>query len=43
MKRTYVLVSVQPGLFNDYAFVEADGKIHKVALDRVYDIKTRSL
>lgn len=42
-KRTYELLSIESGFFGDYAFVLIDGKIHKVALDRVYDIKTRSL
>ena len=37
--KRYVLVNVSTGLFKDYAFVESDGEIEKVSLDRVYDIK----
>jgi hypothetical protein len=35
----YELVDVKSGIFNDYAFVQRNGKISKVSLDRVYDIK----
>jgi hypothetical protein len=40
--KRYELVEIVHGIFNDYAFVQADGKIHKVALDRVCDIKEES-
>lgn len=35
----YELVGVVSGLFNDYALVQANGKIEKVSLGRVYDIR----
>ena len=35
----YELLEIVSGIFNDYAFVQRDGKISKVALDNVYDIK----
>jgi hypothetical protein len=35
----YELVDIKHGYFNDYAFVQAKGRIIKVSLDRVYDIK----
>ena len=37
--KTYELIDIKHGFFNDYAFVLADGKISKVSLDRVYDIQ----
>ena len=35
----YQLIEIVSGLFNDYAFVQSNGKVMKVSLDRVYDIK----
>ena len=35
----YELLEIVSGIFNDYAFVQSNGKISKVVLDRVYDIK----
>ena len=35
----YELVSVSSGVFCDYAFVQKHGKISKVYLDDIYDIK----
>lgn len=35
----YELIGIGSGLFNDYAFVQTNGKIQKVALDRVYDVR----
>ena len=35
----YELVSIVSGIFNDYAFVQSNGKFIKVSLDRIYDIK----
>ena len=37
--KRYELVEIVSGIFNDYAFVQSNGKIHKVSLDRVFDIK----
>lgn len=38
-KKRYELVQIVSGFFSDYAFVQTDGKIYKVPLDRVFDIK----
>lgn len=35
----YELVEIVSGLFNDYAFVQKDGKISKAYLDNIYDIR----
>lgn len=35
----YELIDIKPGIFNDYAFVQRNGKITKVSLDRVYAIR----
>lgn len=35
----YELIEIVSGLLNDYAFVQLNGNITKVSLDRVYDIK----
>ena len=35
----YGLIEIAHGLFNDYAFVQRNGKIYKVSLDRVYDVR----
>ncbi len=35
----YQLISIESGIFNDHAFIQLGGKITKVSLDRVYDIK----
>lgn len=40
-KERYVLVGIVSKFFNDYAYVERDGTIDKVELDRVYDIVER--
>ena len=37
--KRYELLEVKSGLINDYAFIQSDGKIQKVSLDRVYDVK----
>lgn len=37
--KRYELLDIKPGLLCDYAFVQSDGKIQKVSLDRVYDIR----
>ena len=37
--KRYALVEIVSGVFSDYAFVQTNGKIHKVSLDRVFDIK----
>jgi len=37
--KTYELIKVVSGFFNDYAFVQSNGTIQKVSLDRVYDVK----
>ena len=38
-KKRYELIEIVSGIFNDYAFVQSGGKIRKVSLDRVFDIK----
>lgn len=38
-KLKYELIEIKSGFFNDYAFVQRNGKIMKVSLDRIYDIK----
>ena len=38
-KKRYELLEIVPGIIDDYAFVCADGKIQKVSLDRVFDIR----
>ena len=38
-KKRYELLKIVPGIIDDYAFVCADGKIQKVSLDRVFDIR----
>ena len=38
-KQRYVLVDIKPGFFGDYAFVQSNGRIIKVSLNKVYDIK----
>lgn len=35
----YELLQIASGWFCDYAFVQRDGVVKKVALDRIYDIK----
>ena len=35
----YQLIEIVSGLFNDYAFVQSKGKVMKVSLEIVYDIK----
>lgn len=35
----YELLEIVSEIFNDYAFVQAEGRIHKVSLDRVFDVK----
>lgn len=37
--KRYELIEIVSGIFNDYAFVQSNGKISKVSLDRIYDIK----
>lgn len=37
-KKWYELLSINTGVFGDYAFVARDGKISKVRLGRIYDI-----
>ncbi len=38
-QKTYELLQIGAGFFGSYAFVLADGKIEKVSLDRVFDIR----
>ena len=40
-KQRYELVDIKTGLFDDYAYVLVNGKIVKVSLDNVYDIKEK--
>lgn len=35
----YELVGITTGIFNDYAFVQRNGKISKAYLNNIYDIK----
>ena len=35
----YELLEIVSGIFNDYAFVQRDGKISKAYLDNIYDIR----
>jgi hypothetical protein len=35
----YELVELVSGIFNDYAFVQNDGRITKVPLENIYDVK----
>ena len=37
--KRYELIEVVSGIFNDYAFVSSNGKMQKVLIDRVYDIR----
>ena len=38
-KQRYKLIEIVSGIFNDYAFVESNGRILKVSLDRIFDVK----
>ena len=35
----YELLQIVSGIFNDYAYVQRDGKISKAYLENVYDIR----
>ena len=37
--KRYGLLEIVSGIFSDYAFVQSNGKIYKVSIDRIFDIK----